>query len=42
MPEMFKKGKIVLKETVGLNFKNIGPLAKSTTSSLGKYGTVII
>lgn len=38
---MFKRGINVLKESVRLYFKNIGPLDKSATS-LGKYGTVII
>lgn len=35
-------GRNVLEEPVGLNFKGLGPPAKSATSSLGKYGTVII
>lgn len=42
MPEVFKMGRNVLEESVGLNFKGLGPPAKSATSSLGKYGTVII
>lgn len=32
MPEVFKMGRNVLEESVGLNFKSLGPLAKSATS----------
>lgn len=42
MPEVFKMGRNVLEKSVGLNFKGLGPLAKSATSSLHKYGNVVI
>lgn len=35
-------GRNTLEESVGLNLKSLGPLAKSATSSLRKYGTVIV
>lgn len=35
-------GRNVLEKSVSLNFKGSGPLAKSATSSLCKYGAVVI